>query len=163
MINPENVSDSDGEWIELLNLTGDWLDLYGYYILDYGSDRCEIAELSPGSMIVEPGGYLLVCANDEYWDNGGIHCDGSFHYSTFGGGFAMSNSTDEVVLASPYGTLVDSVSYSEGFAPVGASMGVDPDSATPSGNDHAGNWCDQWAFLPQGDNGNPGEENDWCW
>ena len=42
-------------------------------------------------------------------------------------------------------------------------MGLDPDKATPQENDDLSNWCAQWGFMAQGDNGNPGEENDDCW
>ena len=163
MINPENVSDQQGEWVELWNTTSVHFDLLGYHFADDGVDDDEIEEVTYGSLIVEPEGFLLICVDDDYWSNGGIECDGVVHYTTFGGGFALSNSDDEVLLQTATGATIDRVVYHSGFAPLGASMGVSPANASESGNDNTDNWCDQWDFLPQGDNGNPDEENDWCW
>ena len=53
--------------------------------------------------------------------------------------------------------------YLRDFAVVGASMGIDPDEASVSGNDDPDDWCDQWDSLAFGDGGSPGRENDWCW
>ena len=75
----------------------------------------------------------------------------------------MSNGEDEVILATASGLIIDQINYQEGFSIEGESMGLDPDKATPQENDSHSNWCEQWGFMAQGDNGNPGEENDQCW
>ena len=84
-------------------------------------------------------------------------------YQTFGGGFALSNEADEVILRDSSGNTIDRMSYRQGFAIEGESLGLDPDTPNASANDDSGAWCEQWTTLPFGDAGTPGEENDWCW
>ena len=109
-------------------------------------------------------GLVVLCASDDTWDNGGVECDWDYDYDSLGYGFAMSNGEDEVILTKPNGTELDRVVWRDAeWAAVGASMGVDPDSMSPSANDELDDWCDQWGFLSGGDDGSPGEENDWCW
>jgi hypothetical protein len=163
MIDPDSVDDQDGEWIELHNITGDWLDLTGHRLADGDLDDMEIDPTGSGSLVVQPGGYLVICAVDDYWDNGGVRCDGTFRWWTFGGGFAMSNTEDEVLVRDPFGGILDRVRWVEGFAEVGGAMGLDPDEHSISRNDDLDHWCDQWSWLPFGDSGTPGEDNDTCW
>jgi len=162
MIDPDAVADRDGEWIELWNVTDDWIDLTGYSLLDLGVDDAPIQVLNGNSLVIPPNDYLLICANGEYWDNGGITCQGSFVWQSFGGGFSLANGEDEVILVSPSNLVIDSVFYQSGFSVVGASMGVSPSDANYVDNDDLNNWCDQWSFLPQGDAGSPSSMNDIC-
>ena len=141
MIDPRDRPDSEGEWVELWNRGDAWVDLEGHLLADAGVDAFEL-----GSVVVEPGGFVVLCPE-------GSGCDGEYVYETWGGGFALSNTEDEVLLLAPDGALLDEVAYGEGFAIVGASVGVDPDEATVSLNDDLDHWCEQ---------DNPGEENDWC-
>jgi uncharacterized protein len=163
MIDSDSVPDSIGEWVELYNTTGDWLDLGEYHLADQGADNYEIMEVAQDSMIVEPHGFAVICAEANYWNNGGIDCQGTFFYQTFGSGFALSNTEDEVILYSNTNQMIDRMTYVAGFSVIGESMGVSPPYATEAGNDYTTNWCAQWGFLPQGDAGSPGEENDTCW
>ena len=162
MIDSDAVQDKYGEWVELYNTTEYWLDLRQYRLRDQGVDDYEIQEVSPGSMIIEPNGFLVICAETDYWNNGGVNCDGAFLYQTFGGGFGLSNSEDEVLLYSHVNHMIDRMTYVEGFSVMGSSLGVSPTYATEAGNDYSTNWCDQWGFLPMGDSGSPGETNDTC-
>ena len=162
MINPSG-SDSDREWIELWNTTDLWLSLQNYRLKDNGVDDVELTPTSANSLIVPPGGYILICSNDNYWSNGGVNCNAIFLSQCFGGGYCLSNGEDEVILATANGLVIDQINYQEGFSIEGESMGLDPDKATPQENDSNSNWCEQWGFMAQGDNGNPGEENDQCW
>lgn len=162
MIDPESVNDANAEWIEILNLTDMYLDLRLLRLQDNGVDNYAVEEISPGSMIMEPNGYLLLCANGDFWNNGGVDCHGTFLYQTFGGGFGLSNTDDEVILRSIDNVMLDRFDYSEGFAVEGVSMGVDIDYATPSANDNPNEWCEQFGFLPDGDNGTPNAPNSMC-
>ena len=162
MIDPESVADREGEWVELLNVTEDWLDLSGHLLLDLGVDVYEMQSLQTDGLTLAPSGFLVICANEEYWDNGGVDCDATTLWQSFGGGFSMSNAEDEVILSSPSAVVIDAVFYSQGFAVTGSSLGVTPSAASFQGNDDLDNWCDQWGFLPLGDSGSPGEVNDIC-
>ena len=163
MIDPDAVSDASGEWVELWNLSDDWLDVEGYRLADDSADDYTFDEVSNGSLVVGPGDYLVICAEPSRSDNGGIDCDGEFFYQTWGGGFALSNTEDEVVLVTPGGSEVDRFEYGSGFSMTGSSLGVDPWDATVTDNDDPDSWCDQWDRLSSGDWGTPGYENDYCW
>ena len=159
MVNPDAVHDKFGEYIELANTTPAWITLEGVTVTDNNLDSITL-----GKLLIPPKGLVVLCASDDTWDNGGVECDWDYDYDSLGYGFAMSNGEDEVILTKPNGTELDRVVWRDAeWAAVGASMGVDPDSMSPSANDELDDWCDQWGFLPGGDDGSPGEENDWCW
>jgi hypothetical protein len=163
MIDPDAVADQQGEWVEIQNNTVHWLDLSGHRLGDSGVDDMEIDPVSSDSLIVRPGGFLVVCAEGDYWDNGGVECNGTIRWWTFGGGFAMSNVEDEVLLMGSDGWPLDRVRWVEGFVEVGGAMGLDPDEHSVARNDDLDLWCEQWSWLPFGDAGTPGETNDPCW
>ena len=94
--------------------------------------------------------------------NGGVNCDASYAYMSTGDGLALSNSEDELIVTSASGQRLDRVSYGEGFAPVGRSIGVRVDRMTPDQNDNAGAWCAQSGALSGGDQGTPGQVNSGC-
>ena len=162
MVNPAAVVDKYGEWVELWNRTDEWLTLDGHRLADNGVDDIAITPSSMNSLIVAPSGFLVICVDDSFWNNGGVDCHGSVPYDTFGDGFSLSNGSDEVKLLRPTGGTIDEFSYSSTFSVEGASLGVGPQDADATGNNSQNNWCEQWGFLPQGDAGNPGEENDEC-
>ena len=149
--------------MELWNISDDWVDLTGAHLADDDVDDYEIEPEWTDALVVGPGEYLIICVDSDWWFNGGVDCDGTVLYQTYGGGFALSNTEDEVILIAESGTTLDTVRYGINFAEVGASMGVDPDAASVSGNDDLDDWCDQWDSLAFGDGGSPGRENDWCW
>lgn len=161
MINPTSNEDLS-EWVEIKNLTSQYIDLRKLRLQDNGVDSYEVEEVFPGSMILEPDGYLVICAHADWWNNGGVDCFGTFLYQTFGGGFGLANAEDEVILRSVDNVMLDRFDYTAGFAPEGTSMGLNSNYATPSGNDNPNNWCEQFGFLSQGDNGTPNATNSIC-
>ena len=163
MIDPSHTQDKYGEWVELFNITNYWIDLRGVRLQDYGVDDYAIDEVSAGSLVVAPNSYVVICADTDFWNNGGVTCQGHFLYQSFGGGFSLSNAEDEVVVRSATGNVIDMFAYGNNFAVVGSSLGLKPSAANMYSNDSESNWCDQWGFLPQGDYGNPGQMNDSCW
>ena len=163
LINPVATDDAQGEWVELRNVSSSWLNMTDSVLADHGVDAVEIERVEPGSMVVPPGGIFTICAEADYWENGGVECDATFHYRTLGGGFALSNIEDEVRLLSASGHLLDEFMYSEGFSLEGEAMGLRNDRISVSANDVTSNWCEQISFLPFGDGGTPGESNDSCW
>ncbi|MEC8192380.1 MAG: lamin tail domain-containing protein [Myxococcota bacterium] len=163
MIHPQSSDDAEGEWVELRNMTSDWLDISGHRLSDRGVDNVAIEAVGEGSLVVAPGGFAVICADGDYWTNGGVECSGTFRYWTLGGGFALSNGADEVQLRTPFGTLLDEVRYGEDFDEEGEAMGLKTEMTSVVGNDHASNWCAQDSFMAFGDGGTPGELNDPCW
>jgi hypothetical protein len=69
MCDPSAVLDSDGEWIELTNLSEETLDLSGYGVRDDGKNRFVFDE----GVTVEPGGRLVL--GRSLTDNGGVDVD----------------------------------------------------------------------------------------
>jgi predicted extracellular nuclease len=155
MQNPSAVSNSNGEWFEIANVSGDDVDLDGWTISDEGTDTHTIA----GTVIVPAGGYAVLGRNADFVTNGGVAVD--YEYSSF----FLSNSADEVLLTSDDSTLFDRVAYDGGPSfpdPTGASMGLEPTLTDIVSNDDGANWCTTSSPLSGGDNGTPGAENDSC-
>lgn len=158
MIDPSAVSDDLGEWVELYNDADRTLSLDGLLLGDEGVDAWILADASD----IGAGAYAVLCAEASAAHNGGASCDGTFLYSTWGDGFALSNSGDEVVLARQDGTVIDRISYSEGQVSPGVALGLAPGRTDAGDNDSAGAWCQQSSAMSGGDLGTPGEENDGC-
>ena len=162
MIDPVAVSDAEGEWVEIYNRGGSPVDLLDHRLADDNKDDSVITETYSGSLIVEPGEFVLICALDDYFDNGGVDCHGVIHYETWGGGFALSNTGDEIILLTPNGGVLDAVEYGENFSVAGAAMGLDNDWVTHTGNDKESHWCEQDSRMSFGDEGTPGRSNNYC-
>ena len=147
-----------GEWIELASLSSDSLDLRDLVLSDDGVDGTSVV----GDVVLQPGGFVVLCADGRPAYNGGVQCDGSYVYVSTGDGLALSNSQDELIVTSASGQRLDRVSYSDGFVPVGRSMGLRTDRMSPDQNDNAGAWCAQSGSMPDGDQGTPGQTNSGC-
>ncbi len=163
MIHPAATDDNVGEWVELRNVGSVWMDLSGHRLADRGVDDTEIVPTYGDSLFVAPGGYLTICAEADYWTNGGVDCDGTFRYWTMGGGFALANMEDEVRLLTADGLLIDEMRYGEGFSTEGDAKGVPVTVSSSLINDDEDTWCDQRSWMSFGDAGTPGFENDPCW
>ena len=132
MQNPGAVLDENGEWLEVLNATGQAIDLNGWTIKDDGSDQHMIANGEP--LWLPAGGYLVLGRNANPAENGGVHV--AYQYT----GFVLGNAEDEVVLLDATGVEIDRVAYDDGLTfpdPTGASMMlIRPDADNNAG----GNW-----------------------
>lgn len=160
MINPSAVADNLGEYTELRNLSADWLDLSGVALADEGVDHSVLVPSYTDSLLLAPGGLLVVCASTT--GNGGVDCQASIDPRSTGGGFVLANSEDEVLVISASGTLLEAVRYSGDFSPTGAAVGLRPNKQSASANDAPENWCAQAADLSGGDAGTPGANNNGC-
>lgn len=158
MIQPQTVDDELGEWFELYNVTDAPLDISGYTIGDEDVDHWTLQD----GLVIEPEGYLVICASLDTRENGGIACDAWFNRDYQGGGLALANSPDEVLLARPNGEVIDVLRYDDDWAGPGTAIAVDPDWATMSGNDDLGHWCFQRTVMANGETGTPGARNDDC-
>ena len=152
MQNPSAVGDSDGEWFEIYNPTGDAVDIDGWTIRDDGSDSHLIN--NGGPLLVPAGGYAVLGNNADSGTNGGVTVDYSYN-----GGFFLSNSADELILEDGGSTEVDRVEWDGGPAfpdPTGASMSLrDP----ALDNNVGANWCTSTTSFGAGDKGTPGSLN----
>ena len=158
MVDPTDVSDPSGEWIEVYNASGQAIDLLGFVIRDDSGDTHTIGL----SLVLGSGQYALLARNADPELNGGVVAD--YDYS----GVSLSNGQDQVVLE--FGGLeVDRVEYDLGLYSnnlAGASWTLDADLGTPDAvdNDMPGNWCGATTALstPGSDFGTPGLANGSC-
>ena len=154
MQNPEVVSDSDGEWFELFNATGEDINIDGCTIADNGRDT-HVIDNGSNSLILPANSYLVLADNGESSLNGGVLAD--YVYSSI----ALSNTDDEIILTCQ-NIEIDRVEYDGGPAfpdPTGKSMIL---SDTHLDNNDGANWCESNSIFGDGDLGSPGTVNDSC-
>ena len=119
MLNPNTVSDANGEYFELYNNSGGDVDINGWVIKDNGSNNHTI-NAAEGTLVITNGGFLILARNDDNATNGGVTAQ--YKLST---SFSLTNSDDEIILINSAGIEVDRVEYDDeaGFPnPNGASM-----------------------------------------
>ena len=158
LVDPTDVNDSSGEWLEVYNASGQAIDLLGFVLRDDSGDTHTISS----SVVVGSGQYAVLARNADPELNGGVLAD--YDYS----GVTMSNGQDQVVLEFA-GLEVDRVEYDLGLytnSLAGASWSLDADLGAPDAvdNDQPGNWCGATAPLstPGSDFGTPGVGNGSC-
>lgn len=138
LADPETLSDFDAEWVELKNVSDHPVDLEGCHLRDDGvnDDDHEIA--SGGPLLVMPGALVLFAKTDDAETNGGL-VDVAY---TFGGGFSLTNTGDEVILQCG-DVVVDALVYEPKVWPfdVGVAMALDPGHEDAGENDDPAAWC----------------------
>jgi competence protein ComEC len=102
MANPSAASDDRGEWVEIANLGGDSMDLRGWRLRSARDPGFTI----PRSLVVAPGGTVILGRSGDSLTNGGVHVD--LVYT----GISLGNSGDWLVLRDPAGVTSDSVEWS---------------------------------------------------
>src|SRR5262249_24118808 len=114
------------------------------------------------SVIVPPGGYVVLGADANPATNGGVNVD--YQYA----GVNLSNASDYLAIQTNETppTIIDKVSYttSSGLNPNRASRNLDPSYLSASTNDTDTHWCAATSFIngTSGDKGTPGAPNDPC-
>ncbi len=158
MANPSVVSDSDGEWFEVIAFSE--FDLNGLVISNGGTQSSTLS--STQCLAANAGAYLVFGRNPDPSQNGGLPTlAGTFNFN-------LVNSNGQLSLALPDGGLLDSVSYAS--ASSGASSYVGLSQCDPVQNDVAANICltpsgTVYGAAPDGgsgDRGTPGSANTGC-
>jgi hypothetical protein len=157
MIDPQEVDDSDGEYVELYNASAEPIALDGFVLHDGAADSHTIS--SGGTAVVAPGALFVLGVESNPAYNGGAAVD--YEYA----GFDLDQGADAVILEY-LGVEVDSVAYDWGWSfpsPSGASMILDPLLIDAVDNDDGASWCGSTTPLfAGGDFGTPGAVNDSC-
>jgi hypothetical protein len=151
MVDPDVVSDADGEYLELYNSTDMSIDLNGMVLRDQGVDYHVIENGNP--LVIGPGGYLVLARNATFSENGGFHAE--YEYN----GFVLSNTLDEVILESSEGEVIDTITYSRdlGFP---LEEGGSLELRNPLwDNTMAITWKRAVQSFGDGDSGTPGQDN----
>ena len=147
MANPGSVSDSYGEWFEIVNTTDSTIDLQGWSIKDLDGDEHELSS-DQASILISPEEYFVLAKNNNQSLNGGVEVDYVYE------GYSLSNSDDEVILLDASGSVVDEVHYSNGWP---FSSGVSMEIHDPLiDNALVGSWFSSTSSYGNGDMGSPG-------
>ena len=147
MANPGSVSDSYGEWFEIVNTTDSTIDLQGWSIKDLDGDEHELYS-DQASILIVPDEYFVLAKNNDQSLNGGVEVDYVYE------GYSLSNSDDEVILLDASGSVVDEVNYSNGWP---FSSGVSMEIHDPLiDNALIGSWFLSTSSYGNGDKGTPG-------
>lgn len=170
MINPAPSGvDTAGEWIELVNISGESRELNGCSISDGATEGTFTWETST---IVQASDYHLLCRDDQA-SNAPNGCDTV--YGSDAGSLQLSNSGDDLTLSCG-STTIDAVSWGSSFATTGGrsqefnTKGGDPaqenDTTTDKCDPTNGYWCDtpaepEYNYISN-EYGTPGARNtDW--
>lgn len=158
MNNPNEVSDTNGEWIEIHNATGADIDLNGFNVYDAaGGNALPIT----ASVVVAAGGYVVIGKNDDTATNGGVTVDYEISALSLG-----NTGADYLAIESPGLEIIDELIFDEasGLDPDGASRSLDPNFLDAAANDDDTNFCEATSFISggMGDTGTPGAANDAC-
>ena len=147
MANPGSVSDSYGEWFEIVNTTDSTIDLHGWSIKDLDGDEHELYS-DQASILISPNEYFVLAKNNDQSLNGGVEVDYVYE------GYSLSNSDDEVILLDASGSVVDEVHYLNGWP---FSSGVSMEIHDPLiDNALIGSWFSSTSSYGNGDMGSPG-------
>jgi len=171
MQNPSAVSDSYGEYVELVNLGATDVDVEGWTLADADYDGFVIHGDTTGygygggggTTLIAAGGYLVLGISADQAINGGALVD--YEYGSYGNpdAYSLANGSDEVILYDANGSTVDIVEYDNGSTfpdPTGLSMEFHPDSlAAGADNNDGTNWQEAWTTFGDGDYGTPGAAN----
>ncbi|HSP80475.1 MAG TPA: DNA/RNA non-specific endonuclease [Myxococcaceae bacterium] len=147
MPNPRAVYDSKGEWFEVHNPGSEPVDLEGWTI----SSNNDYPHTISASVVVPPGGYVVLARNADASSNGGAPA--AYAY----GNLNFANSSDWIALSDADGNPVDNVAWTSS-PPNGASLAlINPacDNAEASG----AAWKASTVVFGAGDRGTPGVVN----
>ena len=144
MPNPAAVSDSRGEWFEILNTDSIVIDLNGWTIKDQGNDTHVITMANE----IAPGQYMVFGRNGNEAENGGYNAD--YIYSSF----QLGNTADEIIILDGDDNIVDNVSYGNIF-PYSSGVSMYLKNATYNSNLDT-SWAASFSMYGDGDMGTPG-------
>ncbi|MCW9024660.1 MAG: lamin tail domain-containing protein [Gammaproteobacteria bacterium] len=113
LANPAAVSDTYGEWFEVLNLSQDSLIIDGLLISDSGTNEHYVD--TGNSLLIDPAQYFVFARNSDTTINGGLTPD--YTYTNF----TLSNTSDAIVL-SFNSNEITRLDYDASFGISGQSM-----------------------------------------
>lgn len=153
------LTEENGEWIELTNLTSQWLALADLIFCDADDISCLAL---PNDMVMEPHGILVFARSANLEVNGGIE-NVDFVYD-----FALNHFGDILRLQDDWPTkvpvnMIDEVNFDSWTIPEAAAMQLDIDQYEGD-NNLSENWCpatDEYS-VDGPHYGTPGELNSSC-
>ena len=104
------------DWIELFNLTGEPLDLFGLYLTDDYADPVKYAFTE--NSVIQPGSYFMVWADEEDTVSSWLHAN-----------FKLSADGESLMLSNGAGLVLDSLTFGPQTADI--SLGRCPNGTGP--------------------------------
>lgn len=166
MIDPGRVPDLRGEWIELVSLAAEPVNLSACALVDDGTDRVALDLV--GGLTLAPGEILVLGLDPDPATNGGVLVD--VPYATM----LLEDLADEVALVCPSADgltpamgdarHIDRVAWTPFAWPVvqGRSLSLDPSRMSHLDNDRVDSWCSGQLRYGLGDRGSPKTINPSC-
>jgi hypothetical protein len=152
-IDPNAVSDTAGEWLELYNATDIVVDINGWVLRDDDFDAHTIT--AGGSLLIQPGGVVVLGRDRSTTINGAAPVAYSFDSA-----FPLSNEADEISLFDAELVPVDRVTWTAS-RPLPAAPGASASLRDPAAdNSEPANWCTSVAsYGTRGELGTPADLN----
>ncbi|MGW8315941.1 MAG: DUF4493 domain-containing protein [Bacteroidales bacterium] len=157
MYDPSALSDTEGEWFELYNNSGETINLQNLVLVRDDLNRHVISE----SIELPPAGYYVVQRT--------IQATGASNSYVYGSAITLSNTGATLAIynegpESDPGSLIFSVNYGESGFPTGsgASIILSPSSLSAASAISGSSWCVSSSAYTTGDLGTPGAVNDAC-
>lgn len=108
MSDPNDVSDSDGEWFELFNTTDSPIDLDGWVIESSGSGLERHTILREPGLIIGAKDFVVLGLNSDTLTNGGVPVDYAY-YDVF-----LSNTFDTLRITTDADVVMDFIEWGDG-------------------------------------------------
>lgn len=160
MKDPNFVTDTRGEWIEIYNALPWRVNIEGWKLTDDAGNQAVLANGGLGLRLM-PGEYMVLGNNDDPAQNGDVVVDCVYP------GFVLGNGADQIMLVKPNGTLIDRVDYDDGVLwpdLAGRSVSLTGSVLDAVQNDDGSLWCPggaPWSGTNP-DMGSPGLPNAIC-
>lgn len=159
MPNPAAVTDAEGEWIELTNVSAAAVDIEGCELVDDGNGPESDIIDSGAPIMLAPGQRVVLAKVADPAINGGV--EGVVY--DFGASFSLTNDGGDELELQCGGTTIDALVYDFMFGyGSGIAMQLDPGSQDATANDDPTNWCAATSMYGSGDLGTPGTPNGGC-
>jgi len=161
LANPGGViSDASGEWFEVYNAGTREVQMQGLAIADSAASGRRPFHIVATSLVVQPGGYVVLGNTTNTTNNGGVPVD-----YAYGSAMAFANSLDALKISRVYGTdtlTVDRTQYAS--AAISAQNGISRELKNPAldnSNMDGSNWADALvtAVYGPGGRGTPKAQN----
>jgi hypothetical protein len=154
------ISDASGEWFEIYNAGTFAVDLQGLVIADSAASGRRPFHLIASSVVVAPGGYVVLGNSTNTTNNGGVPVD-----YAYGSALAFANSLDALKISRVVGSdtlTLDRTQYAS--AAISAQNGISRELKNPALNNadmDGSNWADALvtAVYGEGGRGTPRAQN----
>lgn len=157
MANPTALSDTEGEWFEIYNASGNTISLQNLVIRRDDTNEHGIGE----DLNLEPGAYMVLQRT--------ATASAASNNYVYGSSITLSNSGAELGIYNEDqgggpGALIFAVNYGTSGFPEGsgASIALDPAHLNATAAQLGSHWCISSSAFSTGDLGTPGLENDIC-